>query len=153
MTVKEIFLDQFSANYDESGWFVSLKQALKGLSEDEASWKANESTNSIHGIMSHLIYYNQEYLAKFNGETPHPELNPAHNNDTFHALSSWEDTIKDLDAIMTRWKEDIQATSEEQLNDWAKELSNITQHMAYHIGQIVQIRKQQQSWNPEQGVS
>ena len=37
MTTKETLLEQFTACYDENGWFVALKNALENLTADEAA--------------------------------------------------------------------------------------------------------------------
>ena len=39
MNTKEILLEQFTACYDENGWFVALKNALHNLTVEQASWK------------------------------------------------------------------------------------------------------------------
>lgn len=39
MSVKEILLEQFTTCYDENGWFVALKNALHGVTAEQAAWK------------------------------------------------------------------------------------------------------------------
>jgi hypothetical protein len=43
--------------------------------------------------------------------------------------------------------------SEQSKETWLESISSITLHNAYHIGQIVTIRKMQGSWSKEQGLS
>jgi hypothetical protein len=38
------------------------------------------------------------------------------------------------------------------MKDWYSEIAHIGTHNAYHIGRIVYVRKEQGSWNPENGV-
>jgi len=45
MTTKETLLEQFTACYDENGWFIALKNAVKDLTAEQA--KANWKTERI----------------------------------------------------------------------------------------------------------
>ena len=47
MTTKVLFLEQFTAAYDENGWFVALKDVLNNLTAEQAVWKAENLDNSI----------------------------------------------------------------------------------------------------------
>jgi hypothetical protein len=58
MTTKETLLEQFTACYDENGWFVALKNALKNLTAEQAIWKTENLDNSIWEIVHHLNFYN-----------------------------------------------------------------------------------------------
>ncbi|WP_228552259.1 DinB family protein [Gracilibacillus salitolerans] len=66
MNVKDIFLAQLNACH-ENTWFVALLNSIDGLTEEQASWKPSETTNSIFEIVNHLIFYNQRYLNSFKG--------------------------------------------------------------------------------------
>ena len=67
MTTKETLLEQFTACYDENGWFVALKNAVKDLTAEQANWKTENLDNSIWEILSHLNFYNEAYLKRFKG--------------------------------------------------------------------------------------
>ena len=67
MTTKEILLKQFTACYDENGWFVALKNAVKNLTAEQANWKTENLDNSIWKILAHLNFYNEAYLKRFKG--------------------------------------------------------------------------------------
>ncbi|MFB5088855.1 hypothetical protein PGC35_16985 [Psychrobacillus sp. PGGUH221] len=54
MDAKNIILSQLSACYNQNNWFVSLNSLINGLSADHASWKSNETVNSIWEIVTHL---------------------------------------------------------------------------------------------------
>jgi len=53
---------------------------------------------------------------------------------------------------MTEWEAAVQAADEEKLKSWYTIIAHIGTHNAYHIGQIIFVRKEQGSWNPEKGV-
>ena len=67
MTTKETLLEQFTACYDENGWFVALKNAVKNLTAEQAIWKTENLDNSIWEIVHHLNFYNEAYLKRFKG--------------------------------------------------------------------------------------
>ena len=63
MATKETLLEQFTACYDENGWFVALKNAVKNLTAEQANWKTENLDNSIWQIVHHLNFYNEAYLS------------------------------------------------------------------------------------------
>ena len=103
--------------------------------------------------MSHLIFWNQTQLARLQGRTP-----PAYsgkNDETFNLnvdKGTWESMVKQLDEILTDWEKAIEGADEKTLASWASTIAHVSTHNAYHTGQILYIRKQQGSWNPEKGV-
>jgi uncharacterized damage-inducible protein DinB len=161
MQQKNILLEQLSACHNQNGWFVSLKSALNGLTEDYADWKSSEDSNSIRENVNHLLFWNERYLGRFNGI---PEVEMVGNNDTTFRNQeelSWSGTVEKLNRIFEEWAAAIRECDESKFisptttqNDspWSTTLSHITIHNAYHIGQIVQIRKLQGSWDSKQGV-
>ena len=53
---------------------------------------------------------------------------------------------------MKQWEEAVQSADDKKLAEWAPTIARIGTHNAYHIGQIVFVRKEQGSWDPEKGV-
>ena len=82
--------------------------------------------------------------AKFNGN----------NDETFNNFDAkqWSELTKQLDQVMTDWENAVQAADDEKVAKWATMISDIATHNAYHVGQIVYVRKEQGSWDPEKGV-
>jgi hypothetical protein len=62
-------------------------------------------------------------------------------------LSSLHQAVKEADEIKLN-----SPAFEGSEYTWYASLTQTTIHNAYHIGQIVTIRKQHGHWNPEQGV-
>lgn len=152
MNTKDVFLSQLSACHNQNTWFVSLNNAINGLTAETASWKSHETVNSIWEIINHLSYYNQRYLNRFKGI---PITKGVDTNDiTFENVDglSWEQTVELIDNILSEWSISIKECGEEKLQRWSSDLTHLTLHNAYHIGQIVQIRKQNEMWDPKQGV-
>jgi uncharacterized damage-inducible protein DinB len=162
MNRKDVILEQFLCCQKKSHWFVSFEKAVAGLTPEQANWKKSDSENSIWELISHLVFWNERFLYRFkNNVIPKMEGN---NDSTFTYLSElkWEQVLERFNVVMSDWIETIknsedekldQRISEESKETWLESLSSITLHNAYHIGQIVTIRKIQGSWSKEQGVS
>jgi len=164
MTIKEVLLEQFTVCFDENGWFVALKNALKNLSAQDAGWKPENLDNSIREILAHLNFYNERYLRRFKGENlPASDLE---NSETFAggepSEAAWQAEIARFEALMREWRGLLETAAEEKLaqavsaenqSPWWEVISNINTHNAHHGGQIVVLRKLQGSWDASKGVS
>lgn len=174
MRAKEFLIEQFNVCFDENGWFVALKNALKNLTAEQAAWKPDGLDNSIGGILAHLNFYNERYLRRFKGEAVPPStldnsetFSTRENRKTFAGAdetseANWQTEVAQFDAIMSEWRSAIHSADEEKLaqmvsaenqSPWWEVISNINTHNAHHGGQIVVIRKLQGSWDALKGVS
>lgn len=165
MTTKEILLEQLTVCYDENGWFVALKNALRNLSAEQAIWKPENLDNSIWEILAHLNFYNERYLKRFKGESIPPSN--LENSETFAGAESaseadWQREVERFDRVMSEWRDLIESADEEKLaqavsaenqSPWREVISNINTHNAHHGGQVVVLRKIQGSWDASKGVS
>ena len=165
MTTKETLLEQFTACYDENGWFVALKNAVKNLTAEQAVWKPENLDNSIWEILSHLIFYNEAYLKRFKGMTV--DYSGIENSETFSGAETvsegaWQAEIEKFDSIMTEWRSLLEAADESKFGEtvsatnssaWSSLIAHVNAHNAHHGGQIVVLRKLQGSWNAKEGVS
>jgi uncharacterized damage-inducible protein DinB len=165
MNTKEFLLEQFTVCYDENGWFVALKNALRNLTADEASWKPENLDNSIWEILAQLNFYNERYLKRFKGEQLPPSS--IENSETFAGAdelseTAWQAEVERFDKVMSEWRNLLEAAEEDKLaqavsaeneSPWREVISNINTHNAHHGGQIVVLRKLQGSWDASKGVS
>ncbi len=167
MIEKEILIEQFAVCYDENGWFVALKNALRNLTAEQASWKTKTLDNSIWEILAHLNFYNERYLKRFKGEAIPPSS--LENSETFAGAgagelseTAWQAEVERFDAIMSEWRNLLESADEDKLaqavsaeneSPWWEVISNINTHNAHHGGQIVVLRKLQGSWDASKGVS
>jgi uncharacterized damage-inducible protein DinB len=162
MSTKKILLGQFTECFDENGWFVATKNAIKGVSAEQAEWKPEGADNSIREIINHLNYYNNAYLQRFKGLDF--EYKIADNDESFDKGEgeSWEAEVARFDAIMSEWRDVIDAAKKKKLRDtappkneskWSEIIAAINAHNAHHGGQIVLLRKLQGSWDSSGGVS
>ena len=151
-TLKGILLEQLRTTHNQKEWFVPANTAVEGLTAEQASWTDGKGNHSVGQLANHLVFWNSEELAKFKGETP-PKFS-GDNNETFNAFDAkkWSETVKQLDQVMTDWERAVEAADEVKLKEWYSVIAHIGAHNAYHIGQIIYVRKEQGSWDPEKGV-
>jgi uncharacterized damage-inducible protein DinB len=159
MNVKEVLIEQFKACYNETNWFVTAETALAGLTSGQADWKAEHIDNTIREEVAHLSFWNERWLKRLRGETL--EDAPA-NDETFRNEIGWETVKANFFRVMNDWQEALSEMDEAEFGEtvsaehdepWSSPIANINVHNAYHIGQIVFIRKLQGSWDPAKGVS
>lgn len=158
---REILLEQFDACYDENNWFVSLKTVLDGVTPEQAAWRPDGVENSIWNTVNHVIFWTERWLQRYRGELNEPQ--DVDNDMTFQSdETDWNATLKKIDDVMTEWRDNLgnidDAKLESPVNDqyqapWRSPLAQQNIHNAYHIGQILLLRKLQGSWDPSKGVS
>ncbi len=152
-TLRSVLLEQLRTTHNEKDWFVPINVAVEGMTAEQANWKDGSSGNhSVGQLTYHLLFWNGRELAKFRGE---PEVKFSGNNEeTFNNFDSkkWADTTKQLDQVMTQLEKLVESADDNKLATWASEIAHIGTHNAYHVGQIIFVRKLQGSWNPEKGV-
>jgi uncharacterized damage-inducible protein DinB len=152
-TLKSILLEQFKTTHANQDWFVPASKAVEGMTADQAGWKDGSANHSIAQLVSHLIFWDQAQLAGLL-KKPAPAYS-GKNDDTFNInldKGTWESMVKQLDAVLTDWEKAIEGADDKTLQSWASTIAHVSAHNAYHTGQILYIRKQQGSWNPEKGV-
>ncbi|MGN7760586.1 DinB family protein [Paenibacillus sp. 22594] len=151
---KEVLSNQLLANANDPSWYVTFTESVQGLSEDEALWKADEDSNSIAELVQHLLYWNQTWQTRYREASVHAVPSVQSNNHTFELPQeiSFEQLQTRLLEVLLDWQSLL---TEAQLaedvlefpgSQWWEIVGNVTTHNAYHIGQIVFIRKLQKSW-------
>ena len=154
-TLKTVLLAQLRSTHDQQDWFVPASKAVAGLTAQQASWKEKEGSgnHSIAQLVSHLVFWNEAQLAKMKGGK-----GPAYsgkNDETFGGSldeAAWKSAVSRLDAILSDMEKWIESSDDKTLQAWYDTIAHISAHNAYHTGQILYIRKEQGSWDPEKGV-
>jgi uncharacterized damage-inducible protein DinB len=159
--MRELLSEQHTACFDENGWFVSARTALAGVTAEQAAWKPAGADNSIWENVNHMIFWNERWLQRYRGELNEPQ--DVENTGTFKSdVSDWNATLEKLWAVMAEWREHLSVVSDEKLSapvnseyqaPWWTPLAHQNIHNAYHIGQIVLLRKLQGAWDSSKGVS
>jgi len=152
VTLRSNLLDQLHSTHDQKDWFVTIDAAVQGVSADQANWNDGKGNHSVGQLAYHLWFWNRRELMKFKGEPE--EKFSGKNDETFTNFDkkSWDDTVKNLDQVMKDLEKFVETADDATLQKWAPEIARLGTHNAYHLGQIVFVRREQGSWNPENGV-
>ena len=151
-TLRSLLLHELHTTHNQEDWFVPISVAVDGLTAEQASWQPPAGGHSAGQLTYHLLFWNRR---NFETLTAQPQGKFSGNNDeTFEKFDNkqWTDTVKQLDQVMTDLEKFVATVDEKKLAEIAPMIGNICTHNAYHLGQIVYVRKLQGSWNPEKGV-
>jgi DinB superfamily len=151
-TLKSVLLQQLKDTHPNSNWFVCADVALAGVTPEQANWKDGKGNHSVGQLAYHIWFWNERNLRNMKGE--HPEKFSGNNDETFDKFDakSWNETVQKLDAVLTELEKMVENADEAKLKAIAPTIANINAHNAYHIGEIVMVRKEQGSWDPSKGV-
>jgi hypothetical protein len=151
-TLRSILLHELHTTHAEADWFVPIDTAVDGLTAEQASWQPAGGGHSAGQLTYHLLFWNRLSLERLSGKSTGKFT--GNNDETFDKFDAkqWADTVKQLDQVMTDLEKLVETTDDKRLSEIAPTIGNICTHNAYHIGQIVYVRKLQGSWNPEKGV-
>jgi uncharacterized damage-inducible protein DinB len=147
-----VLLEQLHTTHDVEDWFVPISVAVEGVTPEQAKWTDGHGGHSIGQLVNHLAFWNERNLQRFQGTTL---LAYSGNNDeTFNSFDSktWAETVKRLDGVMKAWEKAMEAADDAKLKTESSRIAHIGTHNAYHLGQIIYIRKLQGSWDPAKGV-
>jgi len=151
-TLKTILLEQLHSTHDVKDWFVPVNIALEGLTPEQAKWKDGSGNHSIGQLASHLIFWNLQQLNKFKN-LPQAVFD-GNNDETFNSFdkNNWKATVQKLDSVLTAIEKAVEEADDARLQAWYDTLAHISAHNAYHIGQMIFVRKLQGAWDPNKGV-
>lgn len=151
-TLKEVLLEQLHSTHDKKDWFVPIMVAVQGVTPEQAKWTDNHGNHSIGQLVNHLAFWDGRALERFKGEKP--RTYSGNNDETFNSFDSkaWAETVNRLDTVMKAWEKAVEDADDAKVRASASLIAHIGAHNAYHVGQIIYIRKLQGSWNPDNGV-
>jgi hypothetical protein len=151
-TLRGVLLEQLHTTHDQEDWFVPASIAVAGLTADQAKWSPGKNGHSVGQLAYHLWYWNTRELADFRGEKLPPF--DGNNNETFDNFTpaQWDDLVKKLNQVMTDWEAAVEKADDQKLAENASLIAHVGAHNAYHIGQILYVRKLEGGWDPSKGV-
>ncbi|TCZ80751.1 DinB family protein [Paenibacillus albiflavus] len=151
---KDILADQLLANANDPSFYIPFSESVANLSEEEAFWKPNDESNSIAEIVQHLLYWNETWQLRYEKSHVNAVAPIGDNNKSFIVPKNkrFADLKECLLKVLLQWQDLLtEEKVESEVNGfpvtakWWGILGNISTHNAYHIGQIVYIRKQLQN--------
>ena len=151
-TLRAVLLAELKSTHNSTEWFVPVDVAVKGLTPEQAAWRDAKGNHSVGQLVYHLWFWDIQNLHKLKGEPP--EKFSGNNDDTFNNYDpkKWDQTVRQLDDVLTQLEHWVETASEAKLAANAQVFTHISTHNAYHIGEMVLVRKEQGSWNPAMGV-
>ncbi len=151
-TLREVLLAELRSTHNNEDWFVPANIAVKGLTAEQASWNDGKGNHSVGQLAYHLVYWNRRNLSRLKGEQL--DKFSGNNDETFDKFDSksWNETVQQLDSVMNELEKWVETADEAKLKESATVFTHISTHNAYHIGQIIFVRKEQGSWDPKNGV-
>jgi uncharacterized damage-inducible protein DinB len=152
-TLRGVLLELLRTTHTEEDWFVPANIAVEGLTADQAKWTPPGNGNhSVGQLAYHLWFWDTRALARFKGEKP-PTFS-GNNDETFNDFNAaqWDELVKKLNQVMTDWELAVTNADDQKLADNASLIAHVGAHNAYHVGQIIYVRKLQGVWDPSKGV-
>ena len=151
-TLRGVLLEQLRTTHNQEDWFVPANIAVAGLTAEQAQWTPPGGGHSVGQLAYHIWYWDNRALQQFKGEKPAPF--DGNNNETFTDFNAaqWTDLQKKLDQVLTDWETAVQNADDATLAKHASLIAHIGAHNAYHIGQILYVRKLEGVWDPSKGV-
>jgi len=151
-TLREVLLEQLHTTHDQEDWFVPINVAVEGLTPEQAKWTDGKGNHSIGQLVNHLAFWDRRSLDAFEGKQS--AKFDGNNDETFNSFDSktWAETVKRLDDVMKEWERAVEQADDSKLAEAASRIAHIGAHNAYHLGQIIYVRKLQGCWDPAKGV-
>lgn len=150
MKESERLADQYERLYNGQSWIdVTIEGTLNGLTAKQAAAKPFSHANSIWQIVHHLVNWRETVLKRIKGDDI-----PAPDNNFFVPVidssdEAWKKLMHRFESSQQEWMEATSNLSEENLDSiWQpgqqsiyELVLGILQHDAYHLGQIVLLKK------------
>ena len=152
VTLRSVLLTQLKSTHSEKDWFVPVNVAVGGLTGEQASAVLKEGNHSVGQLAYHLLFWNERILKQFKGE-PAGAFD-GDNSETFDKFTEeqWNQTVTKLDQVLSEMEKVVENAPDDRLKELAPTIANVCTHNAYHVGQIIYLRKLQGNWDPEKGV-
>jgi uncharacterized damage-inducible protein DinB len=151
-TLRGVLLEQLQTTHNQEDWFVPANVAVAGLTAEQANWSPGKGAHSVGQLAYHLWFWDARSLAQFKGEKV-PAFT-GNNDETFNDFNAaqWDDLVKKLDQVLSDWETAVQNADDAKLAANASLIAHVGTHNAYHLGQILYVRKLEGAWDPSKGV-
>jgi len=147
---KDVLENQLLANANDPSWHIPFKQAVEGITEEEAFWKPDQGSNSIAELTQHLLYWNDTWQIRYREKRMDAVPPVGDNNNSFiiPENTAYKDLSTGLLGVLLNWQDLLTEDGLEagvpgfpEPARWWELVSNAATHNACHIGQIIYIRK------------
>jgi uncharacterized damage-inducible protein DinB len=162
MTEIDRIADELARAHDGDPWHGSnARTLLSGVSAAQAAARPIPNAHTIWELVLHMTGWRREVTRRLGGGTPAlPACGDWPSMPTPAAEGAWRDVLADFDAAHRELAAVIARLSPERLDEvvggersreagsgvsWYVMLHGVSQHDAYHLGQIALLRKLTQS--------
>ncbi|HKF53602.1 MAG TPA: DinB family protein [Candidatus Acidoferrales bacterium] len=151
-TLRGILLEQLRTTHTQEDWFAPASVAVADLTAEQAKWSPGHDGHSVGQLAYHLWFWDARSLQQFKGEKP--AAFSGNNDETFTDFNDaqWNDLVKKLNQVMSNWEKAVETADDATLAKNASLVEHVAEHNAYHIGQILYVRKLEGAWDPSKGV-
>ena len=149
--LRKFLLTQLQETHNQKNWFVSEKEAVAGLTPEQAAWSDGKN-HSVGQLVQHLNFWNSYNLAAFKHEHPQGPAGNDNSNTFKFEPKQWDAALKQFDSVMNEWEQIVEKADDETLARLAPLVAHIAEHNAYHTGEMIAVRKGHGVWNPDLGV-
>lgn len=128
---------------------VSLKESLDGVSWEEATTKVH-SFNTIAALIYHMNFYVRVAIQVLQGETPDSSDTNSFNHPPIRSHADWQQfldatwsEVNKLAGLVEQMPEQRlwETFMREKYGNYFRNITGITEHVHYHLGQVVLIKK------------
>jgi hypothetical protein len=128
---------------------VSLKESLEGVDWQQATAKV-ESLNTIASLVFHTNYYVSAVLKVLQGEPLHASDKYSFDHPLIESQEDWEKLLnrtwvdaENFGAVIEQLPESKlwETFTDEKYGNYYRNIHGIIEHIHYHLGQIVLIKK------------
>jgi uncharacterized damage-inducible protein DinB len=157
MTELQLLIDQLRRMYEGNAWHgPSLREALDGVSFELATERLGQSDHNILDLVHHMAAWTGEVHARLNGRAPQlPDEGDFPTRAGVPTEADWDVVRQRLDTQQATLLADLEFLDPARLQEIAagtpassgnersllSVLHGLVQHNAYHIGQVVLIRR------------
>ncbi len=151
-TLRAVLLAELKSTHNSEEWFVPVDVAAGHMTPQQAAWRDAKGNHSVGQLVYHLWFWDLRALQGLKHEPL--EKYSGNNDDTFNNYNPkrFKETLAQLDGVLTGLEQWLETASPEQVQQNAQLFTHISTHNAYHIAEMVYVRKEQGSWNPAVGV-
>jgi hypothetical protein len=159
--VSALFLQLFDQSWEQEKWTVPVFQALEGVGPLEAAWLPPGGGNTIWQTINHLNTYNERLFCLLTDKPWNRNLpdNDATFGDAGNPTDAdgWRAAVEETRRIHAGLREALAGLDDAGLDKplgkgtLRDELAEWVQHDTFHAGQIVLMRKEQQTWPQRRG--
>lgn len=127
---------------------LNMHQALKGIDAGKASAMICEKGNSIWQLVNHIVYWRKTVLIRLQGRSALPSMPDMYLPENL-SEDSWQTTLQHFEEVYRQLYQTILGFEEQKLDKDSPRkgqtyfdlLTGCLQHDAYHMGQIVLLKK------------